>query len=151
MIRKQHDVASSAFVKTLRRSEGTSLALAVGMILFISAVNDEVGYRSSTMQEEGGFSYSYGWSFFTAGVGFLATEMAAVGGITLFLKRNEDVEEMVKIIPGLEGKVDPDLLYVGSWVLSSSRSSLVSTQYCRGGRAGGGAWGWGSNMAISKL
>ncbi|KAK7501919.1 hypothetical protein BaRGS_00006671, partial [Batillaria attramentaria] len=91
----------------------SGLALAVGMILFISAVNDEVGYRSSTMQEEGGFSYSYGWSFFTAGVGFLATEMAAVGGITLFLKRNEDVEEMVKIIPGLEGKVDPDLLYVG--------------------------------------
>lgn len=89
------------------------LSLAVGMILFISAVNDEVGYRSSTMQEEGGFSYSYGWSFFMAGVGFLATEMAAVAGITLYLKRNEGVEEMVRIIPGLQDKVDPDLLYAG--------------------------------------
>ena len=89
------------------------LALAVGMILYISAVNDEVGYRSSTMQEEGGFSYGYGWSFFTAGVGFLLSEMAAVVGVTLFLKRYARVEEMVKIVPGLEDKVDPDLLYSG--------------------------------------
>ncbi|XP_070188497.1 voltage-dependent calcium channel gamma-5 subunit-like [Littorina saxatilis] len=89
------------------------LALAVGMILYISAVNDEVGYRTSTMQEEGGFSYAYGWSFFTAGVGFLASEMAAVVGVTLFLKRYEKIEEMMRIIPGLEEKVDPEFLYHG--------------------------------------
>ncbi|KAL8574088.1 hypothetical protein ACOMHN_064115 [Nucella lapillus] len=81
------------------------------MILYISAVNDEVGYRTSTMQEEGGFSYRYGWSFFTAGVGFLVSEMAAVIGVTLFLKRYEKVEKMVKIVPGLEEKVDPEMLY----------------------------------------
>ncbi|XP_076467725.1 voltage-dependent calcium channel gamma-5 subunit-like [Babylonia areolata] len=87
------------------------LALAVGMILYISAVNDEVGYRTSTMQEEGGFSYQYGWSFFTAGVGFLISEMAAVVGVTVFLQRYEKVEKMVEIVPGLEEKVDPELLY----------------------------------------
>lgn len=83
------------------------------MILYISAVNDEVGYRVSTMQEEGGFSYRYGWSFFTAGVGFLTSEMAAVVGITLFLQRYEKLEEMIRIIPGLEEKVDPEMLYYG--------------------------------------
>lgn len=83
------------------------------MILYISAVNDEVGYRTSTMQEEGGFSYRYGWSFFTAGVGFLTSEMAAVVGITLFLQRYEKLEEMMRIIPGLEEKMNPEMLYYG--------------------------------------
>ena len=77
------------------------------MILYISAVNDEVGYRSSTMLEEEDFSYRYGWSFFTAGLAFLSSEMAAVVGITLFLQRYERLEQMLKLIPGLEDKVDP--------------------------------------------
>ena len=55
----------------------------------------------------------YGWSFFTAGLGFLISEIAAVVGITLFLSRYEKLEDMVRIIPGLEEKVDPELLYQG--------------------------------------
>ncbi|GFO38335.1 voltage-dependent calcium channel gamma subunit [Plakobranchus ocellatus] len=81
------------------------LSLAVGMILYISAINDEVGYRSSTSKHEDGFSYAYGWSFYTAGFGFLASELSAVVTITLFLRRNENLEDMARIIPGLEDKV----------------------------------------------
>ncbi|XP_076458176.1 voltage-dependent calcium channel gamma-5 subunit-like [Babylonia areolata] len=113
----------------------TGLALAVGMILYISAVNDEVGYRSSTMQEEGGFSYRYGWSFFTAGLAFLASEMAAVVGITLFLKRYERVEEMIRIIPGLEEKVDPCAALSPPPAEVQVRSAA---QPCGGGGGGGG-------------
>ncbi|GFO08148.1 hypothetical protein PoB_003465300 [Plakobranchus ocellatus] len=81
------------------------LSLAVGMILYISAINDEVGYRSSTSKEEGGFSYAYGWSFYTAGFGFLTSELSAVVTLTLYLRRNENVEDMARIIPGLEDKM----------------------------------------------
>ncbi|KAK7003666.1 Voltage-dependent calcium channel gamma-5 subunit [Biomphalaria glabrata] len=86
----------------------SGLSLAVGMILYISAINDEVGYRVSTSKNEGEFSYAYGWSFFTAGFGFLASEMAAVVTVTLFMKRNAKFEDMARIIPGLEDKVLPD-------------------------------------------
>ncbi|XP_059144734.1 voltage-dependent calcium channel gamma-5 subunit-like [Physella acuta] len=86
----------------------SGLSLAVGMILYISAINDEVGYRVSTSRSEVGFSYAYGWSFFTAGFGFLASEMAAVVTVTLFLKRNSKFEDMARIIPGLEDKIPVD-------------------------------------------
>ncbi|XP_025110572.1 voltage-dependent calcium channel gamma-5 subunit-like isoform X2 [Pomacea canaliculata] len=102
------------------------LSLAVGMILYISAVNDEVGYRSSTMQEEGGFSYGYGWSFFIAGVGFLTSEIAAVVGVTLFLKRNAKMEDMIRIIPGLEDKVDPVHVYTGKCGVHNAGASRFS-------------------------
>ncbi|ESO83934.1 hypothetical protein LOTGIDRAFT_155237 [Lottia gigantea] len=87
----------------------TGLALAVGIILYISSINDEVGYRSNTNREEGGFYYEYGWSFYSAGLSFVIAEMAAVVCVTLYLKRNERVEDMIKIIPGLEDKVDSDV------------------------------------------
>lgn len=96
------------------------------MILYISAVNDEVGYRSSTMQEEGGFSYGYGWSFFIAGVGFLTSEIAAVVGVTLFLKRNAKMEDMIRIIPGLEDKVDPVHVYTGKCGVHNAGASRFS-------------------------
>ncbi|GFR92817.1 voltage-dependent calcium channel gamma-7 subunit [Elysia marginata] len=56
-------------------------------------------------KHEGGFTYNYGWSFYTAGFGFLASELSAVVTITLFLRRNERLEDMTRIIPGLEDKV----------------------------------------------
>ncbi|CAG5136340.1 unnamed protein product [Candidula unifasciata] len=83
----------------------SGLSLATGMILYISAINDEVGYRASTHKRSGGFSYQYGWSFFTAGFGFLSSEVAAVVTISLFLRRNAKLEDMTRIIPGLEDKV----------------------------------------------
>ncbi|CAG5125259.1 unnamed protein product [Candidula unifasciata] len=99
----------------------SGLSLAVGMILYISAINDEVGYRVSTSKQGGGgFSYEYGWSFFTAGFGFLASEMAAVVTVTLYLKRNSRPEDMARIIPGLEDKMTDDLEYPCEHVSSSS-------------------------------
>ncbi|BFZ17822.1 hypothetical protein BsWGS_20861 [Bradybaena similaris] len=99
----------------------SGLSLAVGMILYISAINDEVGYRVSTSKQGGGgFSYEYGWSFFTAGFGFLASEIAAVVTVTLYLKRNSRLEDMARIIPGLEDKVTSDLEYSCEHVGSSS-------------------------------
>ncbi|XP_005101013.1 voltage-dependent calcium channel gamma-5 subunit [Aplysia californica] len=91
----------------------SGLSLAVGMILYISAINDEVGYRISTSKKGGAFSYAYGWSFFTAGFGFLASEVSAVVTITLFLRRNSGPEDMVRIIPGLEDKLAEDGLETG--------------------------------------
>ncbi|XP_071107899.1 voltage-dependent calcium channel gamma-5 subunit-like [Haliotis cracherodii] len=85
------------------------LALAVGIILYISAINDEVGYRASSKKEAGGFEYTYGWSFFCAGISFMSSEIAAVISVTLYLRRNAKVEDMIRIIPGLEEKVDSDI------------------------------------------
>ena len=54
------------------------------------------------------FSYAYSWSFFTAGFGFVASEASAVVTISLFLRRNSSHDDMVRIIPGLEGKLADD-------------------------------------------
>ncbi|XP_029654608.2 voltage-dependent calcium channel gamma-5 subunit-like [Octopus sinensis] len=87
----------------------SGLALSVGIILYISAVNDEVGHRAKIIGVQGPkFAYFYGWSFFFAGVSFITAEMAAVFGISLYLLRNSHVDDMVRIIPGLEDKVDGD-------------------------------------------
>ncbi|XP_067672382.1 voltage-dependent calcium channel gamma-5 subunit-like [Haliotis asinina] len=86
------------------------LALAVGIILYISAINDEVGYRASSKKEAGGFEYAYGWSFFCAGISFMSSEVAAVISVTLYLRRNAKMEDMIRIIPGLEEKVDSDIM-----------------------------------------
>ncbi|XP_029641953.1 voltage-dependent calcium channel gamma-5 subunit-like isoform X2 [Octopus sinensis] len=89
----------------------SGLALSVGIILYISAVNDEVGHRAKVAgEEEPKFSYFYGWSFFFAGVSFITSEMAAVFGISLYLLRSAHVDDMVRIIPGLEDKVDSDYM-----------------------------------------
>ncbi|XP_052826464.1 voltage-dependent calcium channel gamma-5 subunit [Octopus bimaculoides] len=89
----------------------SGLALSVGIILYISAVNDEVGHRAKLAGvEEPKFSYFYGWSFFFAGVSFITSEMAAVFGISLYLLRNAHVDDMVRIVPGLEDKVDSDYM-----------------------------------------
>ena len=81
----------------------------MGIILYISAVNDEVGHRPKTAGVgEPKFSYFYGWSFFFAGVSFITAEMAAVFGISLYLLRNAHMDDMIRIIPGLEDKLDSD-------------------------------------------
>ena len=80
----------------------------MGIILFISAINDEEGYRTSAKKEQGGFYYTYGWSFFATGLGFVTSEITAVITVTLYLQRNVKLQDMMKIIPGLETKVDVD-------------------------------------------
>ena len=83
-----------------------ALALAIGVIFYISAVNDEVSHRKKPegKAEENGmiFYYKYGWAFFFAGASFILAMMAAVSNISLYLRRYPNIEDMVHIIPGLD-------------------------------------------------
>ncbi|GAB1601058.1 voltage-dependent calcium channel gamma-5 subunit-like isoform X2 [Argonauta hians] len=89
----------------------SGLALSVGIILYISAVNDEVGHRAKLAGvEEPRFSYFYGWSFFFAGVSFITSELAAVFGISLYLLRTAHIDDMVRIVPAFEDKIDSDFM-----------------------------------------
>ena len=83
----------------------SALCLAVGMIFYISAVNDEVSHRKkppSGAPKGEVFQYNYGWAFFFAGASFICSMMAVVSNITLYVKRYPNLEDMVQIIPGLE-------------------------------------------------
>ncbi|KAG7274393.1 hypothetical protein CRUP_002835 [Coryphaenoides rupestris] len=61
------------------------LALVVGLVLYISTINDEMFSR--TRSSEAFFSYQYGWSFAFAAISFLLTESAGVMSVYLFMKR----------------------------------------------------------------
>lgn len=80
------------------------LAVAVGIILYISAINDEVGHRLSKKSDDKDamFTYNYGWSFYFAGLSFLFSMLTAVTLVSLYLQRNAKTEDMIRIIPGLE-------------------------------------------------
>ena len=81
------------------------LTLAVGIIFYISAINDEVGHRARGPEGKV-FTYEYGWSFFFAGMAFMIAEATAVVFVTQFMQRNSTTEDMVRIIPGLEDKLE---------------------------------------------
>lgn len=49
------------------------LSLVVGLVLYISSINDEMLNR--TKDAETYFSYKYGWSFAFAAISFLLTEV----------------------------------------------------------------------------
>jgi len=51
----------------------TGLSLVVGLVLYISSINDEMFSR--TKSSEAYFSYKYGWSFAFAAISFLLTEV----------------------------------------------------------------------------
>jgi len=70
-----------------------ALSLAVGVIFYISAVNDEVSHRKKVPSSAAGvsFSYRYGWAFFFAGASFMCAMVAAVNSISLYLRRGIDV------------------------------------------------------------
>ncbi|XP_054615447.1 voltage-dependent calcium channel gamma-5 subunit-like [Dunckerocampus dactyliophorus] len=63
----------------------SGLALVVGLVLYISSINDEVLNR--TRSHEVYFKYKYGWSFAFAAISFLLTESAGVMSVYLFMKR----------------------------------------------------------------
>uniref|UniRef100_A0A8C1Q5Y8 Calcium channel, voltage-dependent, gamma subunit 5b n=1 Tax=Cyprinus carpio TaxID=7962 RepID=A0A8C1Q5Y8_CYPCA len=63
----------------------TGLSLVVGLVLYISSINDEMFSR--TKSNEAYFSYKYGWSFAFAAISFLLTESAGVMSVYLFMKR----------------------------------------------------------------
>lgn len=53
----------------------TGLSLVVGLVLYISNINDEMLNRTKT--NEAYFSYKYGWSFAFAAISFLLTEVTS--------------------------------------------------------------------------
>ncbi|XP_039511931.1 calcium channel, voltage-dependent, gamma subunit 5a isoform X2 [Pimephales promelas] len=75
----------------------SGLSLVVGLVLYISSINDEMMNRTKT--NEAYFSYKYGWSFAFAAVSFLLTETAGVMSVYLFMKRYT-AEEMYRPHPG---------------------------------------------------
>ncbi|KAM9793131.1 voltage-dependent calcium channel gamma-5 subunit isoform 2-T2 [Neosynchiropus ocellatus] len=71
----------------------SGLSLVVGLVLYISNINDEMLNRTKT--NEAYFSYKYGWSFAFAAISFLLTETTGVMSIYLFMKRYT-AEEMYR-------------------------------------------------------
>ncbi|XP_037328769.2 voltage-dependent calcium channel gamma-5 subunit isoform X2 [Pungitius pungitius] len=71
----------------------SGLSLVVGLVLYISNINDEMLNRTRT--NEAYFSYKYGWSFAFAAISFLLTEAAGVMSVYLFMKRYT-AEEMYR-------------------------------------------------------
>lgn len=53
----------------------SGLALVVGLVLYISSINDEMLNR--TKSSEAYFTYKYGWSFAFAAISFLLTEVSS--------------------------------------------------------------------------
>ena len=79
----------------------------MGIIFYISAINDEVGHRTKGSEGKK-FEYEYGWSFSFAGIAFMIAEATAVVFVTQFMQRNSSRDDMVRIIPGLEGKFEEE-------------------------------------------
>ncbi|CAH7411146.1 Cacng7 [Phodopus roborovskii] len=73
-----------------------SLSLVVGLVLYISSINDEVMNRPSSSEQY--FHYRYGWSFAFAASSFLLKEGAGVMSVYLFTKRYAE-EEMYRPHP----------------------------------------------------
>lgn len=79
----------------------------MGIIFYISAINDEVGHRDKGTDGKK-FEYTYGWSFSFAGIAFMIAEATAVVFVTQFMRRNSSKDDMVRIIPGLESKFEEE-------------------------------------------
>lgn len=60
----------------------TGLSLVVGLVLYISNINDELLNR--TKSNEAYFSYNYGWSFAFAAISFLLTEVTPARSLFFF-------------------------------------------------------------------
>ncbi|XP_071252580.1 voltage-dependent calcium channel gamma-5 subunit isoform X1 [Salvelinus alpinus] len=76
----------------------SGLALVVGLVLYISSINDEMLNR--TKSSESYFSYRYSWSFAFAAISFLLTESAGVMSVYLFMKRYTAEEMYQRHHPG---------------------------------------------------
>ncbi|XP_062847828.1 voltage-dependent calcium channel gamma-7 subunit isoform X1 [Trichomycterus rosablanca] len=69
----------------------SGLSLVVGLVLYISSINDEVMNRPR--EPEHFFHYHYGWSFAFAASSFLLKEGAGVMSVYLFMKRYAEEEK----------------------------------------------------------
>ncbi|XP_028298639.1 voltage-dependent calcium channel gamma-7 subunit-like isoform X4 [Gouania willdenowi] len=76
----------------------SGLSLVVGLVLYISSINDEVMNRPREAEQF--FHYRYGWSFAFAASSFLLKEGAGVMSVYLFMKRYAE-EELFRPHPAL--------------------------------------------------
>ena len=82
-----------------------ALFLGLGMIFYISAVNDEVSrLKEPEKDAEPPFVYRYGWAVYSSGTAFVVSMVVSVINISLFLARFRRLEDMVQFIPGLNKK-----------------------------------------------
>uniref|UniRef100_A0AAZ3NQS4 Voltage-dependent calcium channel gamma-7 subunit n=1 Tax=Oncorhynchus tshawytscha TaxID=74940 RepID=A0AAZ3NQS4_ONCTS len=88
----------SLFLSITLLSPFSGLSLVVGLVLYISSINDEVMNRPR--EPEHFFHYHYGWSFAFAASSFLLKEGAGVMSVYLFMKRYAE-EEMYRPHPSL--------------------------------------------------
>lgn len=81
--------------------------MAVGKIVYISAVNDEVSHRKKPNggREEDVFAYNYGWAFYLGGASFIFVMAASVANITLYLQRNDGDTDVMTVLTGLKKRV----------------------------------------------
>ncbi|KAL1006074.1 hypothetical protein UPYG_G00067510 [Umbra pygmaea] len=110
----------------------SGLSLVVGLVLYISSINDEMLNRTKT--NEAYFSYKYGWSFAFAAISFLLTETAGVMSVYLFMKRYT-AEEMYRPHPGLYGprhsncsNYSGQFLHPDAWVQRGRSPSSISSE-----------------------
>lgn len=69
----------------------------MGVIMYISAVNDEVAHRKKSETHIKTFNYRYGWAFFFGGATFICAMVAAVSNISLYLLRYSNLEDKVLV------------------------------------------------------
>ncbi|KAE8577366.1 hypothetical protein XENTR_v10004551 [Xenopus tropicalis] len=106
------------------------LSLVVGLVLYISSINDELLNR--TKDPETYFSYKYGWSFAFAAISFLLTESAGVMSVYLFMKRYT-AEDAYRPHPGFYrprlsncSDYSGQFLHPEAWVRGRSPSDISS-------------------------
>ncbi|XP_008050778.1 voltage-dependent calcium channel gamma-5 subunit, partial [Carlito syrichta] len=119
-----------AFVLSALSPHGPGLSLVVGLVLYISSINDEMLNR--TKDAEAYFSYKYGWSFAFAAISFLLTESAGVMSVYLFMKRYT-AEDMYRPHPGFYrprlsncSDYSGQFLHPDAWVRGRSPSDISS-------------------------
>ncbi|XP_075800848.1 voltage-dependent calcium channel gamma-5 subunit-like [Microtus pennsylvanicus] len=111
-------------------NRSTGLSLVVGLVLYISSINDEMLNR--TKDAETYFSYKYGWSFAFAAISFLLTESAGVMSVYLFMKRYT-AEDMYRPHPGFYrprlsncSDYSGQFLHPDAWIRGRSSSDISS-------------------------
>lgn len=85
-------------------SLAVGLCTAVSIVLYITFINDGVHYAGPE-KENSYFEYRYGWSAYVLTISYLSSQVAAVLCVTLFLQRYPNVNDLVRLIPGLDKKV----------------------------------------------
>jgi hypothetical protein len=97
----------------------------MGVILYISSVNDEVAHRKK--QPDAGtdgkstFTYHYGWAFFFGGATFVCAMGAAVSNISLYLRRYSHFDDTLFIVPAAAS--------IGGAASSATDNGLDGTGY----------------------